>query len=69
MTGKRQQYGRMPGYLLKAREDEFARWKAAAAASGQTFAEYTREALDAHTDSVEAESGLPDWLKTNTSPD
>lgn len=52
-----------PAYLLKADEDDMARYRAAASVSGMSFAEFIRQALDEKTaNTVQQPPGKPVWL-------
>lgn len=47
----------MPGYLLRADAPDMTRWKAAAADSGQSFAEFARAAINNATSDPVAFAG------------
>lgn len=55
---------KLPSYLLKAPGEDMQRWRAAAAARGQSLASYTRDALDEHADAPVRPRTVPGmvWL-------
>lgn len=51
---------KLPSYLL--RDEDIPRWQAAAASTGQSFADYVRDALEDRTEKLVLNGALPSYL-------
>lgn len=57
---------KLPSYLL--RDEDLPRWQAAASSTGQSFADYVRDALDDRTEKLVKHGTLPSYLAPEKTP-